>query len=182
MGYALAEAARLRGANVTLVSGPTSLRVPGGIRHIPVETAEESYQATLSHASESDLIVAAAAVADYRPKAFSEQKIKKSGTPTSLELEETKDIIAAVAAARRPGQILVGFSAETERLLENAAAKRLSKGLDWIVANDITQQGAGFDVDTNIVTLIGPKDQQIALPLMSKHDVADRILDLVWPD
>jgi phosphopantothenoylcysteine decarboxylase/phosphopantothenate--cysteine ligase len=181
MGYALAEAARLRGANVTLVSGPTSLRAPGGVKVISIETAEESYLATMAEAPGADLIIAAAAVADYKPAHFAEQKIKKNGEVPSLDLVETRDVIAAVAGARRPGQIIVGFSAESERLLEHAAAKRAAKGLDWIVANDITQEGAGFDVDTNIVTLIGP-ERHISLPLMSKRDVADRILDEVWPD
>ena len=182
MGYALAEAARLRGASVTLVSGPTSLPAPGGVKLISIETAQQSYDATMAEAAGADLIIAAAAVADYRPASFSEQKIKKSGTSPSLDLTETKDVIAAVAASRRPGQIIVGFSAESEKLMEHAAAKRIAKGLDWIVANDITAEGAGFDIDTNIVTLIGPKDQQIALPLMTKREVADRILDTVWPD
>lgn len=182
MGYAVAEAARIRGASVTLISGPTALNPPGGVEFVPVVTASEMCEEAMARFQSADLVVAAAAVADYRPSIKSHEKIKKSGASGVIELQENQDIVSAMAAGRRPDQILVGFSAETENLLINARNKRISKGLDWIVANDVTQKGAGFDIDTNIVTLIGPKEQEIALPLLTKRDTADRILDIVWPE
>jgi phosphopantothenoylcysteine decarboxylase/phosphopantothenate--cysteine ligase len=170
MGYALAEAARLRGATVTLVSGPTALSVPGGVGHIPVETAQHA-----------DLIIAAAAVADYRPAAPAVQKIKKSAGLPQIALEPTDDILALLGQAKRPGQTLVGFAAETKNVTEEARRKLMAKNLDWIVANDVSAEGAGFDVDTNIVTLLNSSGQETALTLLPKREVAERILDTVHP-
>ena len=179
MGYALAEAARMRGADVVLVSGPTALQVPAGIEFVPAETAAQMYDAALSHAETADVMIAAAAVSDYRPAAFAEQKMKKTGTAPSLTLTQTDDILAELGRRKRPGQTLVGFAAETEDLLAQARLKLASKNLDWIAANDVTAEGAGFDGDTNIVTLLGANGQEIALPLMTKREVAERILDTV---
>jgi phosphopantothenoylcysteine decarboxylase/phosphopantothenate--cysteine ligase len=181
MGYALAEEAAARGASVTLVSGPTHLPCPPNVALVSVETTAEMAEAVLARAATADVIIAAAAPADFRPSAVAAQKIKKSGAPPSIALEKTTDILAAVGAAKRSDQVLVGFAAETENLLENARAKLAAKDLDWIVANDVTQAGAGFDADTNIVTLLGPEEQQIALTRMPKRAVAVRILDNVRP-
>jgi len=179
MGYALAEAARSRGAEVTLVSGPTALSAPGGIEIVRVETALEMADAVLSRSDQADFVFAAAAVSDYRPDEIVEQKIKKSGGAATLTLTQTTDILAALGRRKPAGQTLVGFAAETEHLLDHAKRKLESKNLNWIVANDVTQQGAGFDGDTNIVTLLGRNGQEIALPLMTKREVAERILDAV---
>jgi phosphopantothenoylcysteine decarboxylase/phosphopantothenate--cysteine ligase len=181
MGYALAEAARLRGATVTLVSGPTALPVPGGVGHVPVETARQMRDAVLRLAHDADFIIAAAAVADYRPAAPAAQKIKKSAGPPQIVLEPTEDILALLGQAKRSGQTLVGFAAETENVIEEARRKLTAKNLDWIIANDVSAEGAGFDVDTNIVTLVGPSGQETALPLLSKREVAERILDMIHP-
>jgi phosphopantothenoylcysteine decarboxylase/phosphopantothenate--cysteine ligase len=181
MGYALAEAARLRGATVTLVSGPTALSVPGGVGHIPVETAQQMHDAVLRLAHDADLIIAAAAVADYRPAAPAVQKIKKSAGLPQIALEPTDDILALLGQAKRPGQTLVGFAAETKNVTEEARRKLMAKNLDWIVANDVSAEGAGFDVDTNIVTLLNSSGQETALTLLPKREVAERILDTVHP-
>ena len=180
MGYAVAEAARVRGASVTLVSGPTALPRPGGLEFVAVETAAQMRDAVLSCAAAQDLLIAAAAVADYSPVAAT-QKLKKDAGPPSITLTETDDILARLGALKRPGQTLVGFAAETETLLDNARRKMESKNLDWIVANDVTQPGAGFDGDTNIVTLLGRDGRQTALPLMTKREIAERLLDAVRP-
>ncbi len=181
MGYALAEAARLRGAQVTLVSGPVSLAPPGGVETVRVETAAQMRDAVLSRAEGMDIVIAAAAVADYRPSEVAAQKIKKTDGPASLALTKTDDILALLGQQKRPGQTLVGFAAETEQLLYNARRKMTEKNLDWIVANDVSAEGAGFDGDTNIVTLLGESGQEIALPLLTKREVAERVLDTIRP-
>ena len=177
MGYALAEAAKLRGADVILVSGPTALSVPSSIEIVRVETAVQMYDAALFHAETADIIIAAAAVSDYRPTERAEQKLKKTSASPTLTLTQTDDILAELGRRKHPHQILVGFAAETTDLLAQARLKLTSKNLDWIAANDVTQEGAGFDGDTNIVTLIGKDRQEIALPLLTKREVAERILD-----
>jgi len=177
MGYALAEASRRRGARVVLVSGPTHLEPPAGAEVERVRTAEEMAQAVLRHFEKATVTLMAAAVADFRPAEVYPRKIKKrDGVPT-LKLEPTPDILAMLAPRRRPGQLVVGFAAETENLLANAAAKLRDKRLDFIVANDLLQEGAGFDADTNIVTLVFPDGHSKPLQKMSKLDVAQRILD-----
>jgi phosphopantothenoylcysteine decarboxylase / phosphopantothenate---cysteine ligase len=176
MGYALAEAAIRRGARVVLVSGPVDLQVPEGADWIPVRSAEEMRRAVLDHAGEANIVVMAAAVADYRPAAAQANKIKRSGEHLTLELEPTSDILAGLSR-EKGNRVLVGFAAETDRLAENARAKLSGKGADMIVANDVTQEGAGFDTDTNIVTLFLRDGREIPLPKLRKLDVAHRILD-----
>ena len=179
MGYALAEAARLRGADVTLVSGPTALAPPGGVEFVRIETAAEMRDAVVPRAETADIVLAAAAVADYRPSELSAQKIKKSSGDSALALSLNEDILALLGTQKPPGQILVGFAAETENLLASARRKLESKNLDWIVANDVTAEGAGFDGDTNIVTLLGKDGEEISLPLRTKREVAEQILEIV---
>lgn len=177
MGYAIARAAQRRGAQVTLLSGPVALECPQGVRLVPFGTTEELMKQASALASEQDVLIQAAAPADYRAKEIAPQKIKKqSGAPMVLELVENPDVAAALGAAKRPGQVFVGFAAETNDVLEHARGKLAHKRLDMIVANDVTRPGAGFDVDTNIVTLV-TKEACDALPMMSKDEVADRILD-----
>jgi phosphopantothenoylcysteine decarboxylase/phosphopantothenate--cysteine ligase len=177
MGYALAEAGRRRGARVILVSGPTHLDPPAGVQAERVRTAEEMADAVLSHINEASVILMAAAVADFQPTEFHPQKIKKQKGLGRLELRPTRDILGEVARRRRASQLVVGFAAETDRVLENAAQKLKAKHLDFVVANDVTQQGAGFEVDTNIVTLLFPDGREKPLEEMPKLDVANRILD-----
>jgi phosphopantothenoylcysteine decarboxylase/phosphopantothenate--cysteine ligase len=177
MGYALAEAAHRRGARVFLVSGPTHLDPPPGVVMERVRTAEEMAEAVHQHAAQASVILMAAAVADFRPAEVHAQKIKKQNRIPEVRLEPTRDILAEIARLRRPEQIVVGFAAETELVQENAAAKLHAKRLDLVVANDVTQPGAGFDVDTNIVTLFFPDGRQIPLQKMSKLDVAQRVLN-----
>ena len=177
MGFALAEAARQRGAEVTLVCGHTTAKRPEGIPVTEVESTCELYEAVLERAAEQDVIIQAAAPADYRPAHPSTQKIKKqAGEGITLELLENPDIAAAVGAAKRPGQTLVGFAAETEHLLDNARRKLDKKNLDMIVANDVSRPGAGFNVDTNIATLL-TRSGAVECPLQSKRALAERILD-----
>lgn len=177
MGYAIAETAAARGAEVTLVSGPVSIPAPAHCRVISVETTEDLYQAMMRECGNQDIIIQSAAPADYRPVERAEQKIKKEkGQPLHLTLEENEDIAAAVGQNKRKGQILVGFAAETENLLDNASGKLHRKNLDMIVANDVTRPGAGFDVDTNIVTLITENHQE-SFPLMTKKEVSEIILN-----
>ena len=179
MGYALAEAAAALGAEVLLVSGPVQLQPPANVQLLPVVSTEEMYEAVLSHASQCDIVIAAAAPADFRPAAVAEQKLKKQGTePFHLQLEPTPDIIASVGASKTPTQIVIGFAAETNDGLENAHKKLVAKNLDAIVLNDVTQQGAGFEVDTNQVTWV-TSDQEEQWPMMAKHEVAERILERV---
>ena len=176
MGYALAEAAVRRGARVVLVSGPTELKVPEAVEWVPVNTAEEMRGAVRQMSREADIVVMAAAVADYRPTTAHSNKLKRTDSPLTLQLEPTPDILAELGREKGP-HILIGFAAETERLAENARGKLARKGADMIVANDVTQEGAGFDQDTNIVTLFLRDGRDIPLAKMSKFDVANRILD-----
>jgi phosphopantothenoylcysteine decarboxylase/phosphopantothenate--cysteine ligase len=176
MGYALAEAAARRGARTILVSGPVELDPPAGVDWVPVRSTEEMRSAVVARAAEANILVMAAAVADYKPAAVHANKIKRSEGRITLDLEPTADILAELG--RNKGQaVLVGFAAETNRLLENARDKLQRKGVDMIVANDVTQEGAGFDTDTNIVTLVMRDGRDIALPKMTKREVADKILD-----
>jgi phosphopantothenoylcysteine decarboxylase/phosphopantothenate--cysteine ligase len=176
MGYALAEAALRRGARVLLVSGPTNLTSPGGAEVTRVESAEQMREATLRLFPEATIVIKTAAVADYRPKSAAEQKIKRKGA-MSLELEPTSDILAELARSKR-SQIIVGFAAETEDVLENARKKLLAKGLDAIVVNDVSHEGAGFDSDRNAVTII-TQSEVTEVPETTKWEVAQRVLDQV---
>ncbi|HEY0173076.1 MAG TPA: bifunctional phosphopantothenoylcysteine decarboxylase/phosphopantothenate--cysteine ligase CoaBC [Pyrinomonadaceae bacterium] len=180
MGFAVAEAARSRGAEVTVVAGATTAPPPEGVRVVRVVSAGEMRDAVMREVGGATVFVAAAAVADYRPAARAAEKIKKSDNALSLSLEPTPDILAEVSAARRDGLLVIGFAAETERVVENALDKLRRKNLDAVVANDLTQRGAGFDTETNVVTLITrDREHPAALPLMSKLEVAQRILDEV---
>ncbi len=179
MGYALAEAGRRRGARVILVSGPTSLNPPVGVTLAQVSTTEEMAGAVVANLDAATVVLMAAAVADFRPADVRARKIKKRDGLQNLRLKRTRDILAEVAKRRRAGQLVVGFAAETDRVLENAAKKLRAKRLDMIVANDVTQEGAGFDSDTNIVTLLFPNGRKVELGKMPKFDVANRILDEV---
>lgn len=177
MGYALAQTAQERGAQVTLLSGPVHIPVPQGVQIVPVTSTLSLYESMMAHCESQDIIVQASAPADYRVETPATQKIKKqSGEALTLRLVENPDIAKAVGQRKRPGQVLVGFAAETQNVLANAQKKLDAKNLDLIVANDVTAAGAGFGVDTNIVTLI-THSGSTALPMMSKHDVADRIWD-----
>jgi phosphopantothenoylcysteine decarboxylase/phosphopantothenate--cysteine ligase len=178
MGYAVARAARRRGAVVTLVSGPTALATPGGCTVVHVETAAEMRTAMRDHVTASDVVVMVAAVADYRPVAQAERKIKKDSAALTVELEKTDDILAGLAAARGE-RILVGFAAETDDLIANALAKLERKNLDLIVANDVTAADSGFDVATNSATILDRNGTREDTGLLSKDDLADRILDRV---
>ncbi len=176
MGYAIAEAALRRGARVLLVSGPTALTAPGAAELTRVETAEEMLAAVLKLLPESTVVIKTAAVADFRPKAAAGQKIKRKGEMT-LDLEPTADILAAVAR-RKTSQVVVGFAAETENVLENARKKLASKSLDAIVVNDVSREGIGFDSDRNAVTIIS-HSEVVEVPETSKWEVAHRVLDQV---
>ena len=176
MGYAVAEAAIRRGARVILISGPTGLDAPENAERISVRSTEEMHRAVLAHLSPATIVVMAAAVADYRPIAPSDDKIKRQSDRLTIELEATPDILADVAAISGD-RILIGFAAETGNVAENARRKLASKSADLIVANDVTAAGAGFDVDTNIVTLYTRDGREIPLPRMAKLDVAHRLLD-----
>jgi phosphopantothenoylcysteine decarboxylase/phosphopantothenate--cysteine ligase len=180
MGYALAEAAIRRGARVVLVSGPTDLAIPEGADWVPVRATEEMRNAVRERAAEANVVIMAAAVSDYRPAAVHSQKLKRGDERLTLELEPTPDILAELGRApSQKGRILVGFAAETNDIAENARAKLARKSVDMIVANDITQEGAGFDTDTNIVTLFFRDGREVPLPKMTKFEVANRILDHV---
>ncbi len=176
MGYAVARAASRRGAEVTLISGPVDLPRPAYLDVVDVTTAQGMYDAVMARAESADIIIKAAAVADYRPAQVAENKIKKSDGELSIPLERTKDILGVLGARKRPGQFLCGFSMETEHLIENSRAKLERKHLDLIAANNTKAAGAGFGVDTNILTLIAP-DGERELPLMSKQEAADALLD-----
>lgn len=177
MGYAIAQAAQKRGAEVTLLSGPVAIEAPLGVKLVPFTTTQELLDRANELAREQDLLIQAAAPADYRAKEIAPQKIKKQGgEPMTFTLVENPDVAATLGKAKRSGQVFVGFAAETNDVLAHAKDKLTRKNLDMIVANDVTRPGAGFDVDTNIVTLI-TKDRQEALPMMSKAEVAQRILD-----
>ena len=176
MGYAIASAAVRRGAKVTLVSGKTDLSYPAGVEAVPVESAADMAAAVKEAADEQDVIIMAAAVADYRPAAVADEKMKKKDGELSIALERTEDILAWLGAHRRPGLFLCGFSMETEHLLENSRQKLVKKNIDMIVANNLKQEGAGFGTDTNVVTLL-TREETRELPLLSKEEVADRLLD-----
>ena len=179
MGYALAEAAARRGAEVTLVSGPVALECPMGVRREFVESTQDLYCAMERLCREQDVIIQAAAPADYRPAHIAGQKIKKAdGEAMELKLVENPDVAAMVGSKKRPGQVLVAFAAETQNLSENAAKKLDKKNVDFIVGNDVTRPGAGFDVDTNIITIFD-RSGATELPMMKKTEVADKILDHV---
>lgn len=175
MGYALAEAARDRGAKVTLITGPTLLARPVGVEAIDVCTAEEMLQAVRSAISGADVLIMAAAVADYRPRTKAKEKIKKEGAGLTLELERTPDILSEI----KGDFIRVGFAAESENLVENATRKLRQKNLDLIVANDVTAKGSGFGTDSNQVTIISKDGKAESLPLLHKKEVADKVLDKV---
>ena len=178
MGYALAKAAMLRGAKVTLVSGQTNLEPPLSVDFVPIVSAQDMYEAVERRFDDTDLLIMAAAVADYRPKEYVDQKIKKKAGDNVLELARTTDIIGMLSGRKHPGQFLCGFSMETEHMLENSRAKLEKKNLDMIVANNLRTEGAGFGTETNVVTLIRA-DGQTELPKMSKLEVSHRILDEV---
>lgn len=178
MGYAIARQAMMRGAEVTLVSGKVNIQPPMGVRVVPVVSAADMAQAVKESAKEQDIIIKAAAVADYRPSVAADEKLKKKDNEMSIELERTEDILAYLGAHRREGQFLCGFSMETEHMLENSRAKLDKKNIDMIAANNLKQEGAGFGTDTNVVTLL-TKDETVELPMMSKEEVADRLLDQI---
>jgi phosphopantothenoylcysteine decarboxylase/phosphopantothenate--cysteine ligase len=178
MGYAVAEAAARRGARVFLISGPTALDTPLGVDRINVRTALEMQQAVRQYFTGASVGIFAAAVADYRPAEPLSQKIKRSKEPLTIRLEANPDILASVAAEKGE-RLVVGFAAETDHVAENARKKLSAKNADLIVANDVTAEGAGFDLDTNVVTLLARDGRDLALPKMSKREVADRILDEV---
>ena len=178
MGYALAEAAHRRGARVVLVSGPTDLKIPDGVDWVPVRATEEMHRVVRERAARANIVIMAAAVSDYRPAEQHDKKLKRGEGSFTLELEPTPDILAELGREKRE-QILVGFAAETNAVAENARGKLARKGADMIVANDVTQEGAGFDTDTNIVTMYVRDGREIPLPKMSKFEVANQILDRV---
>ncbi len=177
MGYALAQAAVRRGASVILVSGPTALASPPGVELVRVQTAEQMLAECMKAAPDCNVIIGAAAVADYRPAKVADSKMKRqSGVSITIELVPNEDIIAALTSHRSPGQFIVGFAAETDNVEQNAARKLTSKGLDLVVSNDVSRPDAGFDVDTNAVTLHWPGGNSEDLPLQSKLATADHIL------
>ncbi len=176
MGYALAKMAMLRGAEVTLISGPTSLPAPPFVTVIPVTSAQDMFEAVAAHAPQADMIFKAAAVADYTPAEYCDEKLKKQDGSLSIPLKRTRDILAWLGENRRPGQFLCGFSMETRNLVENSQNKLLKKHLDMICANNLKVAGAGFGVDTNVITLI-TRDSIRELPLQSKEAAANAILD-----
>ena len=178
MGYAIARAAMLRGADVTLVSGKVNLEPPKGVRLLPVVSAADMAQAVKENARDQDIIIKAAAVADYRPSVTADEKLKKKDGEMTIELERTEDILAYLGAHRRNGQFLCGFSMETEHMLGNSRLKLEKKNIDMIVANNLKQAGAGFGTDTNVVTFL-TADETVQLPIMSKEDVADRLLSFI---
>lgn len=178
MGYAIAKVASQRGANVTLITGATQIEPYRFVETVPVTSAREMFEAVVSRADYQDMIIKAAAVADYRPVTVADNKIKKQDNDMNIPLERTDDILKYLGEHRRADQILCGFSMETEHMLENSRAKLAKKNLDVIVANNVKTEGAGFGVDTNVVTIIS-KDHEIKLPLMSKENVANQLLDFL---
>ncbi|MFR4320994.1 MAG: bifunctional phosphopantothenoylcysteine decarboxylase/phosphopantothenate--cysteine ligase CoaBC [Blautia massiliensis (ex Durand et al. 2017)] len=178
MGYAIAKMAMLRGAEVTLVSGPTAIEPPLFVRVVPVTSARDMFEAVTGLSDEQDIIIKAAAVADYRPKQVSEDKVKKKDDQASIELERTDDILKYLGQHKKQGQFLCGFSMETRDMLRNSRAKLEKKNLDMVAANNLKVEGAGFQGDTNVLTLI-TQDEEVSLPLMSKEDAALKILDKI---
>ncbi|RDU24817.1 bifunctional phosphopantothenoylcysteine decarboxylase/phosphopantothenate--cysteine ligase CoaBC [Anaerosacchariphilus polymeriproducens] len=175
MGYAIAKMAMLRGANVTLISGPTSIQTPPYVKVIPIKSAQDMFQAVKAESDNQDIIIKAAAVADYRPSHVSQEKTKKTDIDMELQLERTQDILLQLGKEKKKHQFLCGFSMETENMLENSRQKLVKKNLDMIVANNLKEQGAGFGTDTNKVTLVA-NDMEKELPLLSKEEVANQIL------
>ncbi len=178
MGYAIAKRAMLRGADVTLVTGPTSIKAPSFVNLIEIETAQEMYEAVVEQFPAQDIIIKSAAVADYRPSKVSDQKIKKKEGEMSISLERTQDILSYLGQHKKKGQFICGFSMETQNMLENSKLKLKKKNADMIVANNLKDAGAGFGTDTNIVTII-TKEEVMELSMMSKEEVADVILDSI---
>lgn len=178
MGYAIAKMAMLRGADVTLVSGRTALTPPPFVRVVPVVTARDMYEVVTSVSQEQDIIIKAAAVADYRPASVSDEKIKKKDDDMSIALERTDDILKYLGEHKPAGQFLCGFSMETENMIGNSRVKLTRKNLDMVAANNVKMAGAGFQGDTNVLTLI-TQDEEVSLPLMSKEDAASKILDKI---
>ena len=178
MGYAIAKMAMLRGADVTLVTGQTAIEPPMFVDVVPVTSAQDMYDAVTSRSDEQDIIIKAAAVADYRPKQVSEDKVKKKDDQASIELERTDDILKYLGQHKKQGQFLCGFSMETRDMLRNSRAKLEKKNLDMVAANNLKVEGAGFQGDTNVLTLI-TQDEEVSLPLMSKEDAALKILDKI---
>ena len=178
MGFALAEAALRRGGEVTLVAGVTSVNPPAGTRVVRALSAEEMSRAVAQEVAQHSVFIGAAAIADYRPVQRAEQKIKKSEEQITLTLERTADVLSQISASRSDGMLVIGFAAETENLVANARDKLQRKKLDAIVANDVTREGSGFDSATNAITII-TRDETLELPLLSKREAADRILDVI---
>ena len=178
MGFALAKAAMLRGANVTVIAAHTDVAPPRFVEVIPVVSAADMFEAVTSRAGECDIIIKAAAVADYTPETVADSKMKKSDSDLSIPLKRTQDILKYLGAHKREGQFLCGFSMETDNVLENSRKKLFSKNCDMICANSLRHEGAGFGVDTNVITLI-TKDSETELPQMSKEDAAHRIYDVI---
>ena len=176
MGYAIAKIAMLRGADVTLISGPVSIAPPPFVTVINVSSAQEMFEAVAAHSPNADFVFKAAAVADYTPDSYSGEKLKKADSDLSIPLRRTRDILKYLGENRRPGQIICGFSMETQNMLENSRAKLQKKNVDMICANNLKQAGAGFGVDTNIITLI-TRDDTTELPLQSKESAACAIID-----
>lgn len=178
MGYAIAKMAMLRGAEVTLVSGPTAIEPPLFVKVVPVTSARDMFEAVTDLSDEQDIIIKAAAVADYRPKQVSEDKVKKKDDQAFIELERTDDILKYLGQHKKQGQFLCGFSMETRDMIRNSRAKLEKKNLDMVAANNLKVEGAGFQGDTNVLTLI-TQDEEVSLPLMSKEDAALKILDKI---
>ena len=178
MGYAIAKMAMLRGADVTLVSGRTALTPPSFVKCVPIVTAKEMYEAVTRVSGEQDIIIKAAAVADYRPASVSDEKIKKKDDDMSISLERTDDILKYLGEHKPAGQFLCGFSMETQNMIGNSRVKLTKKNLDMVAANNVKMAGAGFQGDTNVLTLI-TQDEEVSLPLMSKEDAALEILDKI---
>lgn len=176
MGYAIAKMAMLRGADVTLVSGPTAIAPPPFVTVIPVVSAQDMFEAVAAHAPKSDFIFKAAAVADYTPANYSDNKVKKSDGDMSIPLKRTRDILKYLGENRVPGQVICGFSMETQNMVENSREKLVKKNVDMICANNLKQSGAGFGVDTNVITII-TRSETTELPLQSKESAANAILD-----
>ena len=178
MGYAIAKMAMLRGAEVTLVSGPTAIEPPLFVKVVPVTSARDMFEAVTDLSDEQDIIIKAAAVADYRPKQVSEDKVKKKDDQAFIELERTDDVLKYLGQHKKQGQFLCGFSMETRDMIRNSRAKLEKKNLDMVAANNLKVEGAGFQGDTNVLTLI-TQDEEVSLPLMSKEDAALKILDKI---
>ncbi|MDO4507517.1 MAG: bifunctional phosphopantothenoylcysteine decarboxylase/phosphopantothenate--cysteine ligase CoaBC [Spirochaetales bacterium] len=178
MGYSIAKVAACRGAKVTLVSGPVNLKAPVGVEVVNVKSAAQMFEAVKEKFAGADIIIKSAAVADYRPKNVSDEKVKKQDGELSIELERTDDLLAWIGKNRKSEQVVCGFSMETQNMLENSRAKLAKKNIDVICANNLKVEGAGFGIDTNVVTII-TKEKEIELPVLSKEEVAVRILDFI---